>query len=291
MHPSRPRERRVRAESLRGYPLEPVARALGYRNDPTDAARWRRPGSVLSINRFMFYDHLRTEGGAGAIELAVHALGCPMWAALDFLADLARHSPLPGDRRQAPARDPGWPALRRYLVERRGLGDALVTLCRDLGLVHADRYANPVFLRRNAAGEATGIETVSAAARESAAGGGFWMSWETEWPHAVILTGNALDALSILSLHLGPAKRTECAVVSTGAVSAKVPKWIEAWNPRRIFCAWDATPNGDHAASRLARKDTRIVRLRPALDNQDWNDMLIRHRAGEPLETDDRQIN
>ena len=177
---------------------------MGYHRDPDDAARWRRPGSVLSINRFMFYDHLRAEGGAGAIELAVHALRCPMWAALDFLADLARHSPLPDGRCQAaaPARDTRWPALRRYLVERRGLGDALVTLCRDLGLVHADRYGNPVFVRRNAAGKATGIETVTAAAREPTAGGGFWMSWETEWPHAVILAGNALDALSILSLHL-----------------------------------------------------------------------------------------
>ena len=120
MHPSRPRERRVRAESLRGYPLEPVAQALGYRCDPDDAARWRRPGSVLST---------------------------------------------------------------------------------------------------------------------------------------------------------------------------KIPRWIEAWNPRRIFCAWDATPNGDHAARRLARNDTRIVRMRPALDNQDWNHMLMCDRAGEPLESDDRQIN
>ena len=282
----------MRAESLRGYPLEPVAQALGYRRDPEDAARWRRPGSVLSINRFMFYDHLRAEEGAGAIQLAGHALGCTPRAAIDFLAELSDLSMPPGGRRQAPAKDPRWPALRRYLVERRGLGDALVELCRDLGLVHADRHGNPVFIRRNAAGQATGIETVTAAtAREPAAGGGFWMSWETEWPHAVILAGNALDALSILSLHLGPAKRTECAVVSTGALSTKVPKWIEAWNPRRIFCAWDATPNGDHAASRLARKDTRIVRLRPALDNRDWNDMLIRDRDGEPLETDDRQIN
>lgn len=282
----------MRAESLRGYPLEPVAQALGYRRDPEDAARWRRPGSVLSINRFMFYDHLRAEEGAGAIQLAGHALGCTPRAAIDFLAELSDLSMPPGGRRQAPAKDPRWPALRRYLVERRGLGDALVELCRDLGLVHADRHGNPVFIRRNAAGQATGIETVTAAtAREPAGGGGFWMSWEPDWPASVILAGNALDALSILSLHLGPAKRTECAVVSTGALSTKVPKWIEAWNPRRIFCAWDATPNGDHAASRLARKDTRIVRLRPALDNRDWNDMLIRDRAGEPLETDDRQIN
>ena len=280
------------AERLRSYPLEPVAQALGYRSDPADAARWRRQGSVLSINRFMFYDHLRGEGGAGAIELAVHALRCPAWAALDFLAGLARHSPLPDHRCQAaaPARDTRWPALRRYLVERRGLGDALVTLCRDLGLVHADRYGNPLFVRRNAAGEATGIETVTAADREPAAGGGFWMSWEAEWPHAVILAGNALDALSILSLHLVPEKHSACAVVSIGALSTTIPNWIEAWNPRRIFCAFDATRNGDHAAQSLIENDTRTVRLRPALGGQDWNDMLMRERAGEPLQTDDRPI-
>ena len=48
--------------------------------------------------------------------------------------------------------------------------------------------------------------------------------------------------------------------------------------------------NGDHAAQRLKDKDTRTARLRPALDGQDWNDMLRRERAGEPLETDDRTI-
>ena len=282
----------MRAESLRGYPLEPVARALGYRSEPAEPARWRRAGSVLSINRFMFYDHLRAEGGAGAIELAVHALGCTPRAAIDFLTELADLSLPPGGRCHAAGPDPRWPDLRRYLVERRGLGHALVALCRDLGLVHPDRRGNPVFVRRNAAGKATGIETVTTTtAREPAAGGGFWMSWETDWPDSVILAGNALDALSILSLHLGPAKRRQCAVVSTAAVSTTIPKWIEAWNPQRFFCAYDATANADHAVCRLARKDTRIIRLRPALENQDWNHMLIRDRQGEPLETDDRKIN
>ena len=289
MHPSRPRERRVRAERLRGYPLEAVARALGYRRDPGDAARWRGPGSVLTINRFMFYDHLRGEGGAGAIELAVHALGYPPQTALDVLAGLSRLSPLPDGRcRAPPVRDPRWPALRRYLVERRGLGNALVELCRDLGLVHADRHGNPVFVRRNAAGEAAGIETLSAAAaREPAACGGFWLSWEPDWPVSVILAGSALDALSILSLDLVPAKRAGCAVVSAGALAASIPKWIETWNPRRIFCAYNATRNGNDAARCLIENDTRIVRLRPALDGQGWNDMLMRGRAGEPLGTDD----
>ena len=279
----------MRAEVLRGYPLEAVAQALGYRRDPADPARWRQPGSVLSINRFMFYDHLRGEGGAGAIQLAAHARGCPPPAALDFLAELANLSSLPSGRRPTPDRDIRWPGLRRYLVERRGLADALVELCRDLGLLHADRHGNPVFLRRNAAGEAAGIETVPAP-QQPTAGGGFWMSWEPEWPDAVILAANALDALSILSLHPVPDRRSKCAVVSTGAVTDSIPKWIEAWNPRRIFCAWDATRNADRDARRLQDKDTRIVRMRPALDEQDWNDMLIRERDGEPLETDDRPI-
>ena len=175
----------------------------------------------------------------------VHAIGCPPRAALDFLAELPHLSPLPGDRCRAPppARNPRWPALRRYLVEQRGLRDTLVDLCRELGLVHADRHGNPVFVRRNAAGEAAGIETLpDAAAQEPAARGGFWMSWEPDWPASVILAANALDVLSILSLHLVPAKRRGCAVVSTGVVTASIPKWIEAWNPRRIFCAYDATP-------------------------------------------------
>ena len=291
MHRSRPRERRVRAEGLRGYPLEAVVQALGYRSDPDDPARWRRAGSVVSINRFMFYDHLCGTGGAGAIQLAAHALRCSTPEALDFLAQLSPRPPIPDDRRQAAPRrqDTRWPALRQYLVERRGLAHALVELCRDLGLVHPDRHGKPVFLCRNAAGEPAGIETVPAA-QQPTADGGFWMSWEPEWPDAVILTANALDALSILSLHLVPEKCSQCAVVSTGTPSANIPKWIETWNPRRIFCAWDATRNGDLAARRLQDKDTRIVRMRPALDDQDWNDLLIRERDGEPIQTDDQPI-
>lgn len=84
------------------------------------------------------------------------------------------------------------------------------------------------------------------------------MSWETDWSHAVILAGNPPGALSILSLHLGPAIQSGCAVVSTGAVSASIPGWIEDWNPRcHLFRAYHATLNGDHAARRLIRNDTQ----------------------------------
>ena len=195
-----PWDRRVQAEGLRSCPLEDVARALGYRRDPDDDARWRRLGSVVSINRFMFYDHLRGEGGAGAVDLVVHAQRCSVPDALAFLAELPGHSrrppeclcpwlPHPQERH--------WPAVERYLVEQRGLSPVLLALCRDLGLVHADRHGNAVFVCRDAAGSATGAEIVPAGARCTAATGagdaappplargGFWISWELDWPHSV----------------------------------------------------------------------------------------------------------
>ena len=154
-----------------------------------------------------------------------------------------------------------------------------------------------MFVRRNAAGEALGAEIFPAAAPRRpaptgavAARGGFWMSWEPDWPNSVILANSALDALSVLSLHLVPAGRKGCTVVSTGAATASLSEWIEAWNPGRIFCAYDATQHGDDAAARLIRKDSRVVRPRPALDGQDWNDTLMRDRAGEPPGTDDRPL-
>ena len=114
------------------------------------------------------------------------------------------------------------------------------------------------------------------------------MSWDPDWPISVILANSAIDALSVLSLHLVTAERRGCAVVSTGGATASLPEWIEAWNPGRIFCTYDATRQGDDAAARLIRKNNRIVRLRPTLDGLDWNDMLMRERDGEPIQADDR---
>ena len=178
-------DRRVRAEALRGYPLEDVVRRLGYRRDPTDAARWRRPGSVVSINGFMFYEHLRGEGGGGAIDLVIHACRCTVPEALGFLSELPCRDRFPADRHpKPPCPDRHWPAIQSYLVEQRGLADVLVALCRDLGLLYADRHGNAVFVRRNAAGEALGAEIVPAPAPRrlaptgAAARGGFWMSRE-----------------------------------------------------------------------------------------------------------------
>ncbi len=113
----------------------------------------------------------------------------------------------------------------------------------------------------------------------------------TPAPAPVILAASALDALSILALDLVPAHRKGAVAVSCGSsAAAALPEWIQEWNPQRIFCAYDATTRGDRAAKRLIRNDNRIVRLRPPLDGEGWNETLIRDRAGVPFETDDRRL-
>ena len=188
---------------------------VGYRRDPDDDARWRRLGSVVSINGFMFYDHLSGEWGAGAIELVIHARRCTVPEALTFLWELPGPSRLPTDCLCAPApRTPPrplkpsrserqWPAVHRYLVDERGLSPVLLALCRELGLLYADRHGNAVFVCRNAAGEETGAEIVPTAGQRSGSildteaatspltPGSFWMSWDPDWPLSVLLAKSA----------------------------------------------------------------------------------------------------
>ena len=66
------RELRDLADAVRLRPLEEVATFLGYVRDPADRSRWRRDGSVLSVTGMKYFDHLRGQGGGGAIDLVVH---------------------------------------------------------------------------------------------------------------------------------------------------------------------------------------------------------------------------
>ena len=75
--------------TCRNLPLDRVAPALGYLRDPVDRARFRRAGSVISINGARFFDHLRGTGGGGAIDLVIHATGCRFPDALRFLGSHA----------------------------------------------------------------------------------------------------------------------------------------------------------------------------------------------------------
>ena len=62
------------ADEVRSRPLTEAAPLLGYKQDRTDRCRWRRDGSMLSINGPKFYNHIAGCGGGGAIDLFIHGV-------------------------------------------------------------------------------------------------------------------------------------------------------------------------------------------------------------------------
>ena len=279
--------------TCRNIPLDRVAIALGYRKDPADRARFRRKGSVISINGEKFFDHLSGTGGGGAIDLVIHATGCRFPDALRFLGGhegQERATAIPAAPRRLHLPAPShraWPRVRDALVDRRALRVDVLEACHRRGLLYADDRLNAVFVCRNASGQPAGAEIIGTAPRpvgkrfrgmapgSRKARGGFWIPCDRNPPAVVILTESAVDAISARSLRIEETREPGTVIVSTAGVACSVPPWIENWKPRGIICAYDADGAGDNAAERLALSDPRVVRLRPS-GAKDWNDMLRR---------------
>ena len=269
-----------RLDEIRSQPLEPLAERLGYRRDPRDPRRWKRAGSVLSINGPRWFDHVAQSGGGGAIDLVMHARRCGFADAVAFLAGSAGTHEL----RIPPHREAAWPAVRRHLAEARGLPARCLDACRWRGLVAADARRNAVFACTDAGRNVIGAEivgTVKAAdgkryrsmargSRKSA--GSFWLPVDRSGPHTVMLTESAIDALSAWCLD--ECRRPGTVILSTAGVARRVPEWAEAWTPKRILVAFDADQAGDEAAERIIREDRRASRMRPPDGHEDWNAVL-----------------
>ena len=291
------REQRALADALRALPLEAVAAALGYRQDPRDRARWKRDGSVLSLTGERFYDHLRGVGGGGAIDLAMHARQRGFRDALRFLSGLghAGHgTAAPVRERPAELRLPqrvarNWPEVRDSLVRTRGLDPGALGDGHAAGLVYADGRRNAVFVARDAAGRTTGAEIVGTRRVEGRRGfkgmapgsrkarGGFWLAARDGEPASALLVESAVDALSVLTRP--PRGPGHALVVSTAGVCTAVPQWLEAFGLARIDCGFDADDAGDQAADALAHRDIRVWRLRPEGGAKDWNDRIRKPEA------------
>ena len=272
---------REELHAARRQPLEPLAKRLGYRQDPRDRARWRQPGSILSINGTRFFDHRQGTGGAGAFDLVMHARNCSFAeAAATLLPAPAQTLTMPRPCKRH------WPVpVRDRLAAERNLAPALLEQCRRRGLVFADRRQNAVFRCTDTRRQTTGAEILatqpkaprgstrkSMARGSRKAQGGFWIPADQRPVKSVILLESALDVLAawILLRTQHPAT----AFVSTAGVTTRPPKWIEAWNPNSLLCAFDADNAGDQAAKKLQQNPgpgTR--RLRPE-GAKDWSEIL-----------------
>ncbi len=291
----------ARADGVRAAPLEPLAVQLGYRPDPRNPARWKRPGSVLSITGTRFFDHHRGGGGGGAIDLVMHARGCRFRAAVEFLESCLGRRPAPAApppaspsappatlaNLQLPPRDDRlWPPVRDFLVTARRLDPGLLDLCRQDGLLYADHRRNAVFLCHDPRRQPTGAEIVGTrpapdgrtfkgmAPGSRKARGGFWLPAPTAELDALLLVESALDALSAVRL-LAPSLPPDTLVASTAGLVSALPRWLQAFHAPRTICAYDADPAGDQAAAALRRHTANCTRLRP-VGAKDWNDLLRR---------------
>ena len=291
------------ADRVRNAPLPAVAELLGYRRDPRDRRRWRRPGSIISISGARFYDHLQGRGGGGAIDLAVHALGCSPGEAIRRLdgPDLppppdhaAGANPQTPPFRPPPPCEAHWPQVRSWLCGRRRLEPGLVDLCHETGILGADRRRNAVFLCRSGTGRPAGAELVGTGSRRwrgmspgsRKADGGFWLQADPRTPQRLVIAESAIDALS--AFLLAEPEQAPTAFLSAAGAAPKLPDWTRAWSPELILCGCDADEAGDDAARRLIDSDQRAVRLRPE-GAKDWNDLLrLQARHAEP--TADRAL-
>ena len=300
------------ADRLRGIGLARVATACGYRQDPKDRSRWKRPGSVLSINGERFFDHVRGTGGGGAIDLVMHSEGCTFLPALEQLERMvpgagglpSGDNQLSSDNRDnrddsrastgmeeatGPARLPGsvyrnWDRVSTYLVSERGLDPGLLARCHHRRMIWADRRGNAVFMTRDAKGEPAGAELHGTCPDHPFRGmcrgsrkalGGFWLARRGNGP--ALLAESAIDALSVFSLpelaHIG-------LVVSSAGTTSRLPPWIGGLGVDDIRCGFDADAAGDEAAANLIGFHPQIRRLRPT-GGKDWNEQLqqLRNRS------------
>ena len=279
------RRRKLRADALRDIPLERVATALGYRRDTRDRARWKRPGSILSINGAKFYDHLAATGGGGAIDLVLFARNCSFLQALETLDDIETPSSAgnPFRKRLDPS---SWPAVREYLTRQRSLDPGTLDRYFQQHILGADRRANAVFLTRDARNNPAGAELRGTrpgrpfrgmAPGSRKARGGFWIARQKQ-PRSALIVESAIDALSALQM---TSLRQIDLFLSTAGLATRLPPWIHAFELQHIACGYDADQPGDHAARLLIQGNPNITRIRPE-GQTDWNDCM---RASNGLVT------
>ncbi len=285
-----------RADAVRTIPLTLVAAELGYRKDPADKARWKRPGSVISINQARFFDHVAGRGGGGAIDLVIHAERCSFLQALSRLEGLPpSRNPCTADGSRGLPEDRAWARVRRCLHQDRGLDPGLIEHCRRIGILGADNRANAVFTCRNRDGRETGAELVgtrpdrpframSPGSRK--AEGGFWIARQAT-PRTALLVEGAIDALSAWTLR--ETARIDI-VISTAGATGRMPAWINRFELDVVFCGYDADQAGDLAAGMLETQDPTVRRMRPGGhgDVKDWNDILTRQTNPETYQSDQR---
>jgi hypothetical protein len=273
---------RDRLGPLRRIPLTAVLRACGAQPDRYDKAKWYTREGTVSLTGTKFMNWHRSQGGGGAIDLAMHLNHLAFPAAVRWLElQFPIPPPAPPDGSSPrplslPPPDPHQlPAVTRYL-QQRAIPQSLRQPLVEAGQLYADRRANAVFLLRSRENQPVGAElrgTGPVRWRGLAPGSRTnlgYFSLDPPGATTIILCESAIDAISCFLLH--PASR---AISTAGA--RPTPRWLPALLAQGylVYCGFDADDIGENLARQMMSLYPQVRRLRPC--QHDWNDVLRSH--------------
>jgi len=312
------RDYKALVAQVRGIDLEDMMRALGGVQDRYDTHKWQVAGEHISINGEKFYNHDRQSGGGQSIDLVMHVGGYTFKQAVTYLnreagPELAVAAATQYGARQGqeiverergeptrfmpPARDEGrWAQVRAYLTEGRAIPGGMVDELHARGMLYADRRANAVFLRTDAAGQAVGaslrgtlpgsqFQGLALDSRRDA--GHFSFSMGEPAPYRVPqyhIAESPIDALSRAALAQRASERGEFIFVSNDGHGELPRRQIDEGLARGalVHCGFDNDAGGDLLWKQVQEAYLRaeaVVRERPPAGAKDWNEALQAERG------------
>jgi Toprim-like/Protein of unknown function (DUF3991) len=273
---------RDRFGPLRKIPLAAVLRASGAHPDRYDKAKWHTAQGTVSITGTKFMNWQRSQGGGGAIDLAMHLNHLAFSAAVRWLErqfPIPPHAPADRSsprRLSLPPPDPHqFPAVTRYL-QRRAIPESGIQSLVESGELYADGRANAVFLLRGQENQPVGAELrgtgavrwlgLAPGSRKNLG----YFSLQAPGATTIVLCESAIDAISCFLLH------TACWAISTAGARPN-PRWLPALLAQGylVYCGFDADNTGENLARQMMALYPVVRRLRPCL--HDWNDVLRSH--------------
>ena len=272
---------------LRDLDVAVVCEILGLQPDPNDSHQFKSDGFRISVTGQKWYDHEGQKGGGGAIDLVMHIRGVSYVSATQYLSvshdvvnrgGLTRlHPPKPKKPTHPPAvARHNTAAIKKYLVETRGINADLVQWCIDRDLIYADSRSNCCF-RYGSATELRGTGPVQWRAIYGIPDKPFLLPAALANRSGVAVLESAIDALSYRQLH-----RDKMTVSVAGNGNHNLVHWVVSWAKHYclpIYSAFDADKGGDIANKiLLAHADecgVNVIQDRPELN--DWNDEVMKN--------------
>jgi hypothetical protein len=271
---------RDRFEPLRNIPLTAVLHACGARPDRYDKAKWYTTQGTISITGTKFMNWRCSQGGGGAIDLAMHLNHLDFKAAVEWLSRYftTRQDSLTVEAPRSltlPPPDSGQlPAVQRYLLQQRAFPLSLIQSLITSGHLYADHRGNAVFLLWDRENRPVGAElrgTGPVRWRGLAPGSRKDLGYFSLYPSAatprIVLCESAIDAISCFLLH--PAS----GAISTAGARPN-PRWLPPLLAQGylVYCGFDADDTGEDMARQMMALYPAVQRLRPC--RHDWNDVL-----------------